>query len=62
MYKIGSGEAEDVLALGDFNELIWQVVSGVAVLSSRAQLDVEATNGVVAHPESKAVFLGCLFY
>jgi len=33
-YEVSSGEAKDVLALGDFNELIWKTVGGIAFLAS----------------------------
>jgi len=56
-YEVGSSATEDVLTLGDFNELIWKIVSGIAIFASRAQLNVEATHRVVAHLKWKAIFL-----
>lgn len=61
-YEVGGGETEDVLTLGDLHELIWKVVGGIAVFTSRAQLDVEAAHCIVAHLEWKAILLSRLLY
>jgi len=61
-YEIGSREAENVLALGHFYELIGKVVGGIAVFAGGRQLDVEAAHRVVTHLQRKAVFLRVLFY
>ena len=61
-YKVSSGEAKDVLALGDFNELIWKTVGRIALLASWVQRHVKATHCVVAHLQSKAIFLAHLLY
>ena len=61
-YQVIGGETEDVLTLGDFDELIRKVISGIAIFARRAQLNVEATHSVVAHLKWEAVFLSRLLY